>query len=146
MYTSWEKALDLVYIKLKYITLLPSWGLLPYCEEEVCMTHWPGGLCWWQPKLLVEPPMPDRSRVGTRQSWACGQQPCPGKIYYYETSRPWRRQLSTKSCSVVWGGGAMATMTLMCMLCWIWGFQSKSTVFLDVTPCSDVEVQKGQLL
>jgi hypothetical protein len=39
----------------------PPWGLLSY-HREVCIPQQPGQLCWQEHKLLVGPPMPDRSK------------------------------------------------------------------------------------
>jgi hypothetical protein len=44
--------------------------LHPHREEEVCAPKWPGQLCWRKRKLLVEPPMPERSK--DRVQTKCG--------------------------------------------------------------------------
>jgi hypothetical protein len=40
----------------------PRRGLPPYRVDEVCPPQCLGELCWRESKLLVEPPMPDRSK------------------------------------------------------------------------------------
>jgi hypothetical protein len=40
----------------------PPWGLLPYRGEEVCGPQWPRQLWSQKHRLLIGPPMPDRSK------------------------------------------------------------------------------------
>jgi hypothetical protein len=47
---------------LKWVFFYPPRGLPPYREEKVCAPPWPGELCWREPKLLVAPPTPDKSK------------------------------------------------------------------------------------
>jgi hypothetical protein len=83
----------------------PPRGLPPYPGEEVCKPQWPGELCWWVRKLLVEPPMPDRwkrrgqtkcspwcSRLGV---WHGTNNPIPEK---YTVTKPWRRPRPMWGC------------------------------------------------
>jgi hypothetical protein len=49
----------------------------PPCRgEEVCVLQWLGELCWRELKLLVAPPIPDRSKV--RSQTKCT--PLPSKL------------------------------------------------------------------
>jgi hypothetical protein len=69
----------------------------PYRGEQVCANQCAGELCWRERKLLVGPPMTDRSRVGDRRSvvpglpgWvgACGDETIHEK---FTVTKLWRR-------------------------------------------------------
>jgi hypothetical protein len=85
---------------------LPPRGLLPYCGEQICASQWPGELCWRERKLLVGPPMQDRSK-GMGQTncspWSSrlgdghgANDSTPDK---FTVTKPWRRQRHTQGFS-----------------------------------------------
>jgi hypothetical protein len=73
-------------------------GLPPYSREEVCALQWYGELCWRERKLMVGPPMPDRSKVKVQTKcstwssrlwvWRGANDPIPEKFTVSESREP----------------------------------------------------------
>jgi hypothetical protein len=82
---------------------MPPRGLSPYCGE-VCMPQWLGELCWRERKLLVAPPMPDRSKGQTKCSpWSSrlgvGRGTNDHTSGKFTVTKPRRRPSPTQGCS-----------------------------------------------
>jgi hypothetical protein len=78
--------------------LIDRHRLPPYRWEEVWAPQWTGELCWWERKLLVGPPMPDKlwgrgqtNEVPGPPGWGLGVELMipPGKKC--TVTKPWRR-------------------------------------------------------
>jgi hypothetical protein len=54
--------ITIYYIYDRLICRDPPRGLPPYHGEEVCVPQWPRQLWWQKHRLLIGPPMPDRSK------------------------------------------------------------------------------------
>jgi hypothetical protein len=89
--------------------LMPPRGLPPYREEEVCAPQWPEDLCWRERKLLVEPPVSDRSKGKVQMKcspWSSRlglglTTPLRKKLLLWNLQRkePWRRPRPIQGCS-----------------------------------------------
>jgi hypothetical protein len=101
--------ISLFWGTLHYIVL--TWGDLledspPYCGKEVCAHQWSEELCWRKHKLLVQPPMPDRSKGRGQMKcspWSSRlgvghgtNDPAPEKC---AVTKAWGRLKPTQSCS-----------------------------------------------
>jgi hypothetical protein len=81
----------------------------PNCGEVVCWPQWPRGICRQERKLLVGPPIPDRSKgIGQKCSpWTSTlglgvgirTPPRINLILRIFQRKPWRRQRPAQGCN-----------------------------------------------
>jgi phage shock protein PspC (stress-responsive transcriptional regulator) len=57
MHISYIRTFFIILLNLAIIIIIP-----PYCGVKICAPQWPRELCRREHKLLVEPPMPYRSK------------------------------------------------------------------------------------
>jgi hypothetical protein len=82
-----------------------DYSIFVLLEEEVCESQWHGEVCWRERKLLVGPPMTDRStgrgqmKCSTRSSrLGVGLTNPPRKNLLQNLQSPWRRSRPTQGC------------------------------------------------